>query len=160
MSTMQTDSETPVVGDSLRSPTEPQERVAIEVFFDGDCPLCRREIGMLRWLDRKQRIRFTDITAEDFDAAAIGRTHDELMAEIHGRLPNGQLITGVEVFRQLYGAVGLRWLMWITRLPLVSHVLNWGYGVFARNRLRWTGRKVQHGQACSIEPRGSAAAPS
>ena len=33
----------------------------IEVFFDGDCPLCVKEIGMLRWMDRKNRIRFTDI---------------------------------------------------------------------------------------------------
>ncbi len=133
----------------------------IEVFFDGDCPLCRREIGMLKWMDRKSRIRATDVAAEDFDAkAVVGRSQDELMAEIHGRLPNGDLITGVEVFRRLYGAVGFRWLLWITRLPVISQVLNWGYGVFARNRLRWTGRREQTPQVCSIEPPGASAAPS
>lgn len=137
-----------------------EQSKSIQVFFDGDCPLCRREIGMLQWLDHKNRILATDIAADGFDAeATIGRSQDELMAEIHGRLPNGEVITGVEVFRRLYGAVGFGWLMWFTRLPLVSHVLNWGYGVFARNRLRWTGRKGQT-QVCSIEPRGAAAAPS
>lgn len=129
---------------------------SIEVFFDGACPLCRREIGMLRWLDRKQRIRFTDIAEPGFDAADVGRTQADLMAQIHGRLPTGELITGVEVFRQLYEAVGLKCLMWITRLPLVSHVLDWGYQVFARNRLRWTGRKAE---TCSIDPRAGATAP-
>ncbi len=137
------------------------ESKAIEVFFDGDCPLCRREIGMLRWMDRKDLILATDIAADGFDAeATVGRSQDELMAEIHGRLPNGDVITGVEVFRRLYGAVGFGWLIWMTRLPLISHVLNWGYGVFARNRLRWTGRKEHVPQTCSIEPRGVAAAPS
>lgn len=25
----------------------------VEVFYDGECPLCLREIKMLRWMDRK-----------------------------------------------------------------------------------------------------------
>ena len=113
-----------------------------EVFFDGECPLCRREIGLLRKLDRRGRIRFTDIAAHGFDADAIGIPHEELMAEIHGRTSDGQWVRGVEVFRQLYAAlgIGLSPLVAMSRLPGLSHVLDWGYRVFARNRLRWTGR--------------------
>ena len=33
--------------------------VDVEVFYDGDCPLCTREIRLLRRLDRRGRIRFT-----------------------------------------------------------------------------------------------------
>jgi len=62
------------------------------------------------------------------------------MDKIHGRLPDGTIIEGVEVFRRLYSAVGFSWLVWITRLPVVSNILNWGYQVFAKNRLKWTGR--------------------
>ncbi|MDZ4849898.1 MAG: DUF393 domain-containing protein [Pirellulaceae bacterium] len=117
----------------------------VEVFYDGDCPLCIREIKLLRWLDRKQRIRFTDIAAADFNATDFGKTRADFMNEILGRLPdkNGnpvQWIIGVEVFRQLYNAVGFGILVWPTRLPLVSHALNFGYRVFAKNRLRLTGR--------------------
>ncbi len=112
----------------------------IEVFFDGGCPLCRREINLLRRWDRRQRIRFTDIDAEAFDPAAVGKSRDELMAEIHGRLPDGSVISGVEVFRRLYSAVGFRWLVAPTRLPGISWLFDFGYRVFARNRLKLTGR--------------------
>lgn len=112
----------------------------IEVFFDGDCPLCIREINMLRRLDRRCRIRFTDISAADFDPSACSRSLDTLMARIHGRLPDGRWLEGVEVFRRLYAAVGFGWLVWLTRIPGVSHLLELCYHLFARNRLRWTGR--------------------
>ena len=98
----------------------------VEVFFDGDCPLCRKEIAMLRRLDRRDRIRFTDIAASDFSAAALGTTHEALMAEIHGRLPGGEWIQGVEVFRRLYAAVGFGPLVALTRVPGASHLLSWG----------------------------------
>ncbi len=112
----------------------------VEVFYDGQCPLCRREIGMLRRLDGRQFIRFTDISEPAFDAAPLGKTYGDLMGEIHGRLPDGTWIKGVEVFRQLYGAVGFRRLVAISRWPGVRQTLNVGYRVFARNRLRVTGR--------------------
>ena len=35
----------------------------VEVFYDGDCPLCMREIRMLTRKDRAARIQFTDIAA-------------------------------------------------------------------------------------------------
>jgi predicted DCC family thiol-disulfide oxidoreductase YuxK len=41
----------------------------IEVFYDGACPLCLREINLLRRRDRKHAIRFTDIAAVGFDAS-------------------------------------------------------------------------------------------
>ena len=112
----------------------------VEVFYDGDCPLCLREINLLKWLDRRKRIRFTDIAASSFSATEYGKTTGEFMSEIQGCLPDGQWIIGVEVFRRLYAAVGFRSLIWITRLPLMSHGLELGYRIFARNRLRLTGR--------------------
>ena len=121
----------------------------IEVFFDGGCPLCRREITFLRRWDRRQKIRFTDISAADFQAAAVGMTDETLMAEMHGRLPNGTWLRGVEVFRRMYAAVGFGPLVFLSRLPLISQVLDWGYAIFARNRLRLTGRCSANG--CSVK---------
>lgn len=120
----------------------------VEVFYDGDCPLCMREIRMLDRLDRRRRIRFTNIAAEGFDVAQVGLDWQTLMDRIHGRLPDGTLIEGVEVFRRLYGAVGFGPLVALTRLPGVSHALDLCYHLFAKHRLRLTGRCVDG--ACEI----------
>ncbi len=112
----------------------------VEVFFDGECPLCVREIDFVRKLDRRKNILFTDIAAEDFDAASIGKTQDELMARIHARLPDGTFIEGVEVFRRMYAAAGLGPLVAMTRLPGITQLLDASYRWFAANRLRLTGR--------------------
>jgi predicted DCC family thiol-disulfide oxidoreductase YuxK len=124
----------------------------VEVFFDGDCPLCVREIGALRRLDSgRGRVLFTDIAAPGFDPAGLGLDFATLMARIHGRLPDGTWIEGVEVFRRLYAAVGFRWLVPVTRAPGVSHALDLGYQVFAKNRLKWTGRCVPDASgACAV----------
>jgi predicted DCC family thiol-disulfide oxidoreductase YuxK len=112
----------------------------IEVFFDGGCPLCRREIRLLQRRDRHRRIRFTDLDAPDFRPADVGMTRDALMAQMHGRLSDGTWLTGVEVFRRMYAVIGFGLLVRLSRLPLISHALELGYWAFARNRLRLTSR--------------------
>ncbi len=127
----------------------------VEVFYDGDCPLCSREVRMLRRLDRRGRIRFTDIAAPGFDAAATGLAWETLMGEIHGLLPDGEIVVGVEVFRRLYAAVGFRTLVSISRWPVIAPLLDVAYRLFARNRLRLTGRCAGR-LACSVRREGAA----
>jgi predicted DCC family thiol-disulfide oxidoreductase YuxK len=122
----------------------------VEVFYDGGCPLCVREIGMLRRWDRRQKIRFTDIDAMDFQAADYGKSYEELMAQMHGRLPDGTWIRGVEVFRRLYTTVGFGPLVFLSRLPVISQTLDLGYVLFAKNRLRLTGRCTT--DSCQAKP--------
>jgi predicted DCC family thiol-disulfide oxidoreductase YuxK len=112
----------------------------IEVFFDGVCPLCRRKIHLLRRWDRRGKIRFTDISRLDFRASEVGQTDEALMSQMHGRLADGTWVQGVEVFRRMYAAIGLGPLVYLSRLPVISQVLDWGYALFARHRLRLTGR--------------------
>ncbi|HVR18692.1 MAG TPA: DUF393 domain-containing protein [Polyangiaceae bacterium] len=112
----------------------------VEVFYDGDCPLCVREIDMLRLRDRHERIRFTNIATNGFDAGSVGVSPKALMARIHGRLPDGTMIDGVEVFRRLYAAVGFEHAVRLSRLPGVAPILDAAYEAFAKRRLWLTGR--------------------
>lgn len=141
------------------SSSEPRDGAAfdIEVFYDGECPLCMREIRMMMRRDSGNRIRFTDLAAEGFDATKVGLTWSQLMARIHGRLPDGTLIEGVEVFRRLYAAIGFRKLVAVSRLPGISHLLRLAYHVFAANRLRFTGRCIDDTCALPARPRKPAA---
>jgi predicted DCC family thiol-disulfide oxidoreductase YuxK len=119
----------------------------VEIFFDGACPLCTREVALLRRMDKRARIRFTDIAAEDFDPAPLGLDIAALMERIRGRLPDGTLIEGVEVFRRAYAAVGLGPIVALTRAPGVKQALDLGYHWFAKNRLKLTGRCDANGCA-------------
>ena len=123
----------------------------IEVFYDGHCPLCTREIDMLQTLDRgRGRLLCTDISEPGFRADQYGLDQEVMMASIHGRLPDGSLVQGVEVFRLLYSAVGFGPLVALTRLPVVREALDLGYRLFARNRLRLTGR-CDDREECEVE---------
>jgi predicted DCC family thiol-disulfide oxidoreductase YuxK len=114
----------------------------IRVLFDGDCPLCAREVRVLRRLDRgRGRIDFEDIAAPGFDASRYGLGARDVMDRIHGVLPDGTVVEGMEVFRRAYGAVGLGWLLAPTRWPGLRRLADAAYRIFARNRLRWTGRE-------------------
>jgi predicted DCC family thiol-disulfide oxidoreductase YuxK len=121
----------------------------VEVFFDGECPLCKREIDMIRRRDVNHKILFTDITDETFAPRAIGKSIVELMSQIHGRLPNGELIVGPEVFRKLYSAIGFSRVVRLSRVAGISHMLEVGYRFFARYRLRLTGRQCVD-RSCEI----------
>lgn len=137
----------------------------VEVFYDGACPLCVREIDMLKKMDAPHgNIRFTDIAASGFDASTLGIDYEALMSRIHGRLPDGTWIEGVEVFRRLYTAVGWGRAVALSRAPVIRGALELGYRVFAKNRLRWTGRCVPDASgACAIGngpiPRASTESP-
>ncbi len=119
----------------------PTKRPEITVLFDGDCPLCVREIDMLRRRNARGRLGLVDIADVDFRASDYGVAHATLMARIHGVLPDGTLIEGVEVFRRAYAAVGLGWLLAPTAWPGLRRVADAAYRWFARNRLRLTGRQ-------------------
>ena len=121
------------------------------ILIDGACPLCRHEAGLMRRLDRgRGRLAIVDIAAPGFDAARFGTTFEALMGEIHGVLPDGSLVTGVEVFRRAYGAVGWGWLLAPTGWPGLRWAFDRAYVWFARNRLRLTGRPACDGDRCKV----------
>jgi predicted DCC family thiol-disulfide oxidoreductase YuxK len=124
------------------------------IFIDGECPLCLREARMLQRRDRRRgRLRMIDITHPSFDPSRYGRTMDQVMGAIHGRLPDGTMITGMEVFRRAYAAVGLGWLLAPTGWPGLRQLFDRLYAWFARNRLRLTGRGNACTDRCRLQPR-------
>lgn len=113
----------------------------LRVLIDGECPLCSREGHILTRLDRgRNRLIIEDITTPGFDPEQYGVPMSELMGQIHGVLPNGTIIRGLEVFRRAYSAIGLGWLLAPTGWPLLSSVADAAYAWFARNRFRLTRR--------------------
>jgi len=131
----------------------------ITVLYDGDCPLCSREIRFLERRDRgRGRVQFADIAEPSFDPGAYGLDARTVMARIHGVLPDGTVIEGIEVFQRAYAAVGLGWLIAPTRWPGFRRLAELTYRIFARNRLRWTGRvsDCEAGRCQVVTPQAAA----
>ena len=122
-----------------------------EVFYDGDCPLCCREIRFLQKRRHGGTLLFTDISDHGFRPSDYGMSRADFMDQIRGRNADGSFVVGVEVFRQLYRRAGFPWLVRFSRLRGIAWLLDRGYNLFAKNRLRLTGR-CRDG-ACQI-PRG------
>ena len=95
-------------------------RPRVTVWYDGACPLCRREIALMRRLDRRGRIEFLDL-ADEGAACPIDRS--ELLARFHAR-EGGQLYDGAAAFAAMWRAIPwLRPLGLIARLPILSGLL-------------------------------------
>jgi predicted DCC family thiol-disulfide oxidoreductase YuxK len=107
-----------------------------ELFYDGACPICSREMSYLKKRDKKNQISFIDISRPEFDPKKYNKSNDDFMKEIHGRLPSGEIITGMEVFRQAYKRVGYGWLLFPTKLPVIKQIADLCYAIFAKNRMK------------------------
>ena len=105
-----------------------------EVFYDGKCPLCRREIDMIRKKDTANQLILTDIAASEFRSP--GPSLEALMKRIHGRKNSGELVTGVDVFREIYRRLGYSKSVWLSERFGVRQILDLGYRVFAYFRFR------------------------
>ncbi|KPF82120.1 thiol-disulfide oxidoreductase [Brevundimonas sp. AAP58] len=108
----------------------------VEVWFDGDCPLCRREIALMRRLDRRGVIRFHDV-ATGQGSCPIDRA--ALLARFHAR-EDGRMVSGAEAFAAMWRAIPvLRPLGLLARNRAVLRVLERLYLAFLKVRPRLQG---------------------
>ena len=114
----------------------------VRVLFDGDCPLCVREVNFLRAKDDgRGKLDLVDIASETYDPAANrGVDFERAMSTIHGITNDGDVITGVEVFARAYAAVGLGWMYAFTKVPALARAASALYDFWAERRLAVTGR--------------------
>ena len=103
----------------------------VTVWYDGACPLCRREIGLMQRLDRKGAINFVDATSS-LSNCPIDRA--DLLKRFHAQ-ENGVMLTGAAAFAAMWRAIPiLRPLGVAARLPWVLAVLERGYRLFLQVR--------------------------
>jgi predicted DCC family thiol-disulfide oxidoreductase YuxK len=114
----------------------------IKLLYDGDCPLCLREVNFLQKKDAgRGLVQFVDIADDGYDPAQHGGvSFADAMGRIHAVMADGTVIKNVEVFRRVYEVLGMGWVYAATRWPLIGPLVDWAYGLWADWRLRLTGR--------------------
>jgi predicted DCC family thiol-disulfide oxidoreductase YuxK len=101
------------------------------VWYDSACPLCQREIALMRRLDRAGRIDFIDAT-DPATACPIDRT--EILARFHAE-EKGVMLSGAAAFAAMWRAIPVLWPFGIlAKLPGMVPILDWVYGHFLRVR--------------------------
>ena len=64
--------------------------VKLTIFFDGGCPLCKREVDFLQSRNQEGHLRFIDINSSDFSLDfKNGITYKQAMELIHALKSNG-----------------------------------------------------------------------
>lgn len=111
----------------------------LTLYFDGECPLCAREIKILRRRAIETRLLLVDISRDDFDAKALGFTLEHMQSSLHAHFADGHWVTGLDATLWSWRAAGLGF--WAA--PLASRtmrpLLELGYRLFCRFRphLAW-----------------------
>lgn len=106
----------------------------VKVWFDGGCPLCRREIATMRKLDRNGAIEFVDVAGEAPVDCPVDQ--GELLARFHAE-ENGKVLSGAAAFAAMWRAIPLlRPLGLLARNGAVLAILERLYRAFLKVRPR------------------------
>jgi predicted DCC family thiol-disulfide oxidoreductase YuxK len=117
---------------------EPSANPELTVYFDGSCPLCRREIAFYRRLRGAERLQWLDVSAgaplcEDLSCEAA-------MRRFHVRDAQGRLLSGGAAFARLWRALpGWRVAGSLLAWPPMSWALELAYRAFLPLRPRLQG---------------------
>ena len=106
----------------------------VTVWFDGACPLCSAEIGLMRRLDRKRRIAFVDVASDD---ASCPIDRADLLARFHAQETGKPVVSGAAAFGAMWRAVPLLSpLGHLMRIPLMLVIFEQAYRLWLRVRPR------------------------
>ena len=107
----------------------------LTIYYDGSCPLCRREIALYRRLRGAERLQWLDVSA----GASLGPdlSCEAAMRRFHVRDAQGRLFSGGAAFARLWRALpGWRVAGWFFVLPPMSWLLELLYRAFLPLRPR------------------------
>jgi predicted DCC family thiol-disulfide oxidoreductase YuxK len=92
----------------------------LTIWYDGACPLCIREIALMRRLDRRKAIDFVDIAPAN---AVCPLDRQLMLARFHAR-EDGVILSGAAAFAAMWRAIPLlKPLGFVARSPFVLRLL-------------------------------------
>lgn len=117
---------------------EPSSGETTVVYYDGACPLCRREVAWYRARPGGSDIDWFDVGHHDGENVAPDLRTTDALRRLHVRSRDGGLLSGARAFAELWLALPrLRIYGRLLRLPGIIHIAEWMYGVFLAVRPLW-----------------------
>lgn len=110
----------------------------LTVYYDGGCPICRREIAGYRRVDGAERLDWVDVSSAGPEALGDGLTAEAALARMHVRDADGRLVDGAAAFARLWESLPrTRWLGRIAGTAPALLVLEPAYRLFLKVRPLW-----------------------
>lgn len=115
----------------------------ITVFYDGKCGLCSSEIKYYQKIDRKGVFNWADANEHLNDLKERGMSLSDALMYLHAVDDQEQFHIGVDAFILIWKHLPKwRWLSVFTRMPVVYHLANFVYRIFAK----WRFNRLSHCQ--------------
>jgi len=109
----------------------------MQVFYDGGCPVCSREIAFYRTRPGADGFEWVDVQGGE-EPLGAGLSREDALARMHVRLPDGTLLSGAAAFAAMWRNMpGLRWLGRWLQIPPFDALAELGYRIFLRVRRAW-----------------------
>lgn len=115
----------------------------IEVFYDGQCPVCIWEVRLYGRMDTAGRVRWTDVGGLAPEELPAGKTHDALLGRFHVRDLEAATVDdpvvqswhmGVDAFARIWRVLpGLHYFAGLFRVPGIRQLTMVAYRLF----LKW-----------------------
>ncbi len=119
------------------------------VLYDGDCPLCRKSVRLLKGLDWLNVLGYVNVReAEQFPNLPHAIEPQRFLEEMYLLTPDHQVYHGFKAFRWMAWRLPLTWfLIPFLYLPGVASLGQRAYLWVARNRFRLV---PCHGGVCTL----------
>jgi len=126
----------------------------IEVFYDGECPVCRWEVRLYSRMDKLGKIRWTDIGRLAPEDLPAGKVHEDLLGRFHVQdleTPGARQRTsqpwhiGVDAFARIWRVLpGLRYFAGLFSIPGIRQLTMLAYRAFLQWQRRHRRRRHQN----------------
>lgn len=125
----------------------------LTVYFDGACPLCRREIAFYQRQRGGDRIDWRDISETDAEEVAPGLSRATALKRFHVTTADARTRSGAAAFAALWMAIPrFAWAGRIMALPGIRHILDVAYSGFllVRPMLQRFARRWDAPASCAV----------
>jgi predicted DCC family thiol-disulfide oxidoreductase YuxK len=110
------------------------EQKNLQVFYDGHCVLCSREIQFYMKQPGSEKIEWIDIMTTGFSAEVHGLDPQKIHARFHVK-KSGQIFEGVDGFQLIWQELKIfKLLDWAAQTSLSRSLMNFGYDLFVKLR--------------------------
>lgn len=107
----------------------------LTIFYDGQCPLCTKEMAALKLHDEAGNIQLEDIHQTHFSERFPEINFDQAMQILHGYY-KGKIIYGLDVTCRAWRLVNKHRYLQMLRWPVIKPIADRCYLLFAKHRNR------------------------